>query len=215
MSFLDNIFGGGKNPAEAAQPWLNKIPGVGHEYYDPYVNQGREAGNKTQEEYMRLMNDPTALINEIMQKYHTSESYGQQRDILNKELGATAAAGGVAGTPLDQQNRGTAIQGLLSGDMQQFLSNALGLYNTGLTGEQGKENMGYDASKGLADLLGQNYATSAGLQFQGQSQNNANRGAAFEALTKALAAGAGAYFNPVGTAAGAVKGAANAVAGAS
>ena len=129
MSILSSIFGGDKkDPMKEANKYLSQIPGVGHQGYDPYVNSGLDASARTKELYESLMSDPTGFINNIMKNYKTSEGYNFQKDLLTKELGNTAAAGGIAGTPLDQLNQGQQIQGLLSNDMQQFLSNVLNAF---------------------------------------------------------------------------------------
>jgi hypothetical protein len=190
MSILSKLFGG-KNPADAAMPYLNQIPGVGHDAYDPYIGAGQTAGQNTQNQYEGLMNDPTGFINKLMQGYNTSEGYQFSKDQLTKEMGNTAASGGFAGTSYDQQQQGAGIQGLLSKDMQQFLSNALGVYGTGLQGEQGIADKGYDASGKLADILGGSLNQQGGLAFQGQSQQNANKTSMINSLVKALGMAAG------------------------
>lgn len=185
MSILSNLFGG-RNPADAAMPYLNQIPGVGHDAYDPYITAGRQAGQNTQGQYEGLMNDPTGFINKLMESYKPSEGYQFQKGELTKELGNTSAAGGFAGTEYDQMQQGKGIQGLLSQDMQQFLSNALGVYGTGLQGEQGIADKGFQASGSLADILGGSLNQQGGLAFQGQSQQNANKTAMISSLIKAL-----------------------------
>lgn len=191
MSILSSFFKGGKNPADAAMPYLNQIPGVGHDYYDSYINQGRGASERVGGEYDKLLSDPTGFIQKLMDSYQTSGQYGYERDKLTNELGNTAAAGGFAGNPYHQQQQGEMVQGLLSKDMQQYLQNALGVYNTGLQGEQGLADTGYDASGKLTDLLGGTLNTQAGLAFQGQSQKNANQSALFKSLMGALSGGGG------------------------
>jgi hypothetical protein len=201
MSILSKLFGGGggggfsgSNPANAAQPYLDKIPQVGHDYYDPYITQGSTAGQTAQRQYDTLTNDPTGFINKLMEAYKPSEGYQFQKDLLTKEMGNTAAAGGIAGTPLDQMNQAEGVQGLLSKDMQQFLQNALGVYGTGLEGEEKVSGRGFDAAKNLADLLGGSLNQQAGLAFQGQQQQNTNKSGMLSALAKALGMGAGAFF---------------------
>ncbi len=194
MSLLDDIFG--KNPADAAKEYSDKIPGIGHDAYDPYINQGREASNQTNAAYDELMKDPTGFINKLMEHYKTSEGYNFQKNALTSELGNTAAAGGIAGTPLDQMNQGAGVQGLLSKDMQQFLQNALGVYGTGLTGKEGIATRGFSASGSLADILGGAANQDANRAFQGQSQQNTNRNAIFSTLIKALSGGAGVMPTP-------------------
>jgi hypothetical protein len=195
MSILSQLFRGGKDPSKAAQPYLNQIPGVGHQYYDPYITAGQNAGNRTQTEYEGLINDPVALINKIMEQYKTSDAYGFKKDQLLRQMGATSAAGGFAGTKDDQLAQAEGVQGLLSQDMEEFLAHALGLYGTGLQGEEGIANRGFESSKNLADLLGGALNQQAGLAFQGQQQKNANKQSIFSSLAKALGQGAGAIYN--------------------
>lgn len=189
-----------------ANQYLNQIPGIAHQGYDSYINQGRDASGRTKGAYEGMMDDPTGFINKIMQQYQTSEGYGVARDKLTKEMGNTAASGGVAGTPMDQANQAEGVHGLLSQDMQQFLQNALGRYDKGLEGEEGIATRGYDASGRLTDALGGAMNQQGGLAFQNAQQNQKNRNGMWGMFGKALGAGAGSFFGPIGTAAGAALG---------
>ncbi len=192
MSWLSKLFGGGNdNPMDSANQYLNKIPGVAHQGYDDYINQGRDASGKTKSKYEDLMGDPTGFINKLMEGYKPSEGYQFQKDQLTKELGNTAAAGGVAGTPMDQMNQGEGVQKLLSGDMQKFLQNVLGVFDTGLKGEEGVANRGFDASGKLTDALGGALNQQGGLAFQNAQQKNQNKNDLWSIFGKALGAGTG------------------------
>lgn len=199
MSILDSIFGGGgkKDPVKEANQFLNQIPGVGHAGYDPYITKGLNAGDITDTQYQNLINDPAGFINKLMESYSPSTGFNFQKDLLNKELGNTAAAGGIAGTPLDQLNRGEAIQGLLSKDMQQFLANVLGVYGQGLTGEEGIATRGFNASKDLTDLLVGALNQQGGLAFQNAQQQNQNKNDLWSMFGKTLGAGVGGYLGGV------------------
>jgi hypothetical protein len=203
MSWLSKLFGGNDSPMDSANKYLDQIPGVGHQGYDEYINQGKDASGKTKTAYEDMLNDPTGFINKLMEGYKPSEGYNYQKEQLQKELGNTAAAGGIAGTPLDQENQGTQIQKLLSGDMQQFLTNVLGRYDTGLKGEEGIAGRGFDASKQLTDLLGGSLNQQGGLAFQDQQQKNQNKNDLWSMFGKALGTGAGfALGGPFGAALG-------------
>ncbi len=198
MSFLDSLFGGGGNkydPMKEANKYLNQIPGTAHQGYDPYVNAGLDASGRTKGQYESLMDNPTSFINKLMEGYKPSEGYQFQKDQLTKELGNTAAVGGIAGTPLDQMNQGQLIQGLLGKDMQQFLQNALGVYGKGLEGEEGIAGRGFDASGRLTDALGSSLNQQGGLAFQNAQQKNTdannNRNSLWSMFGKALGAGTG------------------------
>ncbi len=199
MSILSRLFGGGDDPSQAAMPYLNQIPGVGHSTYDPYINRGNAAGNKLSGQYDELLNDPTALINKLMEAYRPSEGYQFQKKELTDFMGNNAAAGGFSGTPYDTNQQAGRIQGLLSQDMQQFLTNALGRYDKGLTGFQGFADQGFESSKGLGDLLGNNLAAQGGLAFQGQQQKNSNQNQMFQALAQVLGGVGGLATQPKGS----------------
>lgn len=207
MSWLSKLFGGGgsgggeANPMNDANQYLNQIPGIAHQGYDDYINQGKDASGKTKSAYEDMLNDPTAFINKLMGGYKESEGYQFQKDQLTKELGNTAAAGGIAGTPQDQMNQGQGVQKLLSADMQQFLQNVLGRYDKGLEGEQGIADRGYDASGKLTDTLGNALNQQGGLAFQNAQQNNSdarkNKSDLWSMFGKALGAGAGGLLGGV------------------
>jgi hypothetical protein len=196
MSWLSQLFHGGKNPAEAASPYLNQIPGVGREAYDPYIQQGKQAGETLGGEYGKML-DPQAFLDKLQGGYKPSEGYQFKHQELERGLGNTAASGGFAGTPMHQQAYGEMTDKLLSGDMQEYLQNALGIYGQGIAGEQGMYDKGFQSSGSLADFLGNNLTQQGGLAFQGQQQQNANQNALFSALAQMLGGAGGAAMNPM------------------
>ena len=181
-----------KDPQAEANKYLNRIPAVGEKYLNPFIQQGQTAGNILQSKYGDMTNDPQGFINKIMQGYSMSPGAQYQKDQLGRGINATAAAGGYAGTPEHETDYGTMIQKLMSGDMQQYLQNALGVEGTGLSGEENEYGNGFTASNSLADMLGGKLSSQAGLGFQSATNSNADRSALMNALIKALAGGAGA-----------------------
>lgn len=203
MGLLDSIFGRKSNPMGEANNYLNQIPGTYHGGYDPYVNEGREASGKTKGIYEGLLDDPTGFINKLMESYAPSQGYQFQRDLLSKEMGNTAAAGGIAGTPLDQMNQAQGIQALLSQDQQKYLDNALGVFNKGLAGEEGIAGRGFDATKQLTDALAGALNQQGDLAFQNSQQNNSDRTSQMQMIMKALG---GVLRGPGGGLAGPMSG---------
>lgn len=183
--------GGQQDPMKDARKYLSQIPGIGKQYYNPFIDRGARAGNLLEGEYGKLLN-PTSFMDDIMKNYKLSEGAMYERDKLGKGIGSTAAAGGFAGTPEHQRAYGEMADKIMSGDMQEYLSNALGIYGQGLQGEQGFNDQGFDASKSLVDLLGGTLSSEAGMGFQGANQNNADRQSWLNALSKAFSTGAGA-----------------------
>jgi hypothetical protein len=192
----DDLFFGSQDPSKEANRYLSKIPGVGKQYYNPFIEGGQRAGSVLDKQYGRML-DPTAFMNDIMKNYQMSEGAKYQRDELGRGIGATAAAGGFAGTPEHQKEYGEMANKIMSGDMQQYLQNALSIFGGGLSGEQDFYHKGFDASDHMADLIGGQLSSKAGLAFQDASQKNANHMALMNALAKILGTGAGAYFGGV------------------
>jgi hypothetical protein len=202
MSFWDSIFGGkSSNPANAAMPYLNQIPGQTMPYLQPWFNAGMGALPGLQDQYGQLTNDPSKRLNEIGQGY--KESPGLQFAI-QKALGAqgrAAAAGGMAGSPQHQEYNTELATNYANQDYNNYMQNALGLYKSGLGGQQGLAQMGQQSGQSMADMIAQMLAQQGNLAFQGQAQNNQNRNDLLGFLGKG--AGALSAFTPWGQAGGA------------
>ena len=189
MSWLSRLMGSGQsNPANKAMPYLNQIPGVAHQTYDPYIQRGQKAGDIAQGQFDQMSQDPMAFINKLMEGYKPSESYKFQQDELGRGMASTAAAGGMRGTPQDQEAQAKLTQGLLSGDMQQWLQNLLGAQATGLQGEQNMYNTGATASGAMGGDIMNALGTQGSLAFQGQANKNQSANDLFKALMGGMGA---------------------------
>ncbi|AXH77670.1 MAG: putative DNA transfer protein [Caudoviricetes sp.] len=156
----------------AANYYLNQIPGMAKQNYEPYINQGRAAGDINNEQYKMMSQDPSAFINKIMQTYKPSSGYQFAENKLKRGAANNAAAGGFAGTSYDTNNQSEMVNALLSGDMQQYLSNILGAQNTGLAGNELTANRGYNANTNLTDLLANTLNQQAGLGYDAAERTN-------------------------------------------
>ena len=195
MGYFQNLFGmGDSNPANAAQPYLEKIPGMLHETFDPYIARGKDAYGKLDPIYSQMLQDPTAFLNALMQQYEPSRGYQMKRDEALGAAANSAAAGGMRGSFGDMTGQSRLAQSLMSDDMQQWLQNVMGLQNKGLQGQQGFYNTGYDASKSLGGDLSNVYGTQGQLAFQGQANANKSASDLVSALLGAGAMGAGSYM---------------------
>ncbi|MEO6077575.1 MAG: hypothetical protein ABIP54_02200 [Candidatus Andersenbacteria bacterium] len=173
MGFFNDLFGGGgDNPADAARPYLDQIPGVAKEQYNPYINRGNAAQEQVSGQYNRFASNPMDVINEIISSYKPSEGYKFREQ---KALGAarnSAAQGGFSGTQYDQEQQAELANGLLGDDMQQWLSNVLGVQGAGLQGQQHVADTGFNASTQLADILTNALSQQGNLAFGGQQYEN-------------------------------------------
>ncbi len=197
MGAFDSIFGT-SDPSKNAMNYLNQIPGTIKPYYDPYITAGQGAltdlqnqtksltgmGSTVQNQYMKLMQDPTFMMNQIGSGYSASPGYQYQVDQATQQANKAAAAGGMLGSPQEQQYVANTTNQLANQDYYNYMNQALGQYNTGLTGATGLYNtglglesdinkMGYNASDQLAQSLSNNLASQANLSYAGGANQNA------------------------------------------
>lgn len=177
MSFLSGLFGGGDNPADAAQPFLNQIPGTLTRYLSPYVNMGQQVMPQYQQQIMALLQNPTSLMNQIGQGYQQSPGYNFQLQQSLNAANQAAAAGGQAGTMANQYQAQNIANNLANQDYWNYVNHGLGMYQQGLGGLGGLNQMGFDAASGLAENLSSSLMSQANLAYAGQAnQNQMNQG---------------------------------------
>lgn len=185
---LGGLFGGNENPADAAMPFLNKIPSSLRPYFEPYMNAGKNALDMTQGEYGKLINDPGGRLNQIGQGYHESPGFQFALKQALQGAGHAAAAGGMAGSPQhEQQNMGYATD-IANKDYNNWLSQATGLYGQGLGGMSDISHMGFNANKSMADQIAQMLSAQAQLQYAGQANENEGWGNAIGNLAGGIGA---------------------------
>lgn len=196
MGFFDSLFGGKKsNPANAAMPYYNQIPGQTSPYFNPYIQAGQNALPGLQEQFNKLINNPGNRLNEIGQNFQQSPGFKFAMDQALQAAGNASAAGGMAGSPQHEQQSMELARNLANQDYYNWLSGATGLYSKGLEGQQGLAAGGLEAGKSLADMIAQTLAQQGNLAFQGQQQQNQSRNDLFGNLFN-LAGSALSAFNP-------------------
>ena len=164
------------NPADAAMPYMQQIPGTITPYYQPYIDWGQQAGGIMAKTYGQMATDPTGYYNNIMSSYTMSPEAQYQMEQEQQAMNQSAAAGGFTGTPYDQQQQAEMVQGITAKDQQQYYRNVEGAQQYGLGGESHMFDTGYNASSTLADELASNLAQEAGLEFQGRKEGRMSYG---------------------------------------
>lgn len=196
MSWLSNLFGGGKNPADAAMPYLNQIPGQTQQYQQPWFDAGKNQLAGLQDQYGQLLKDPGGKMNQIGQSFQQSPGFKFAMDQAMQGGNHAAAAGGMAGSPQHEQQNMQMATDLGNQEYNNWMQNALGMYGQGLQGSQGMANQGQQAGQSMADMIAQTLAQQANLQFQGQRQQNQNKNDLWGGIAKGI--GSIASFNPWG-----------------
>ena len=166
---------GGTAPSDAANQYLNQMPGQILPYMSPYLNAGSQSLGSLQNQYGQLLNNPGGMINQIGQNYH--QSPGFQFALKQSLMGANNAssAGGMAGSPMSQQqNMGLATQ-MGNQDYYNWLGQATGMYNQGLQGQQGLAGLGMQAGTNMSNVIANQLAQQASNAYANQqSQNSQN-----------------------------------------
>lgn len=163
---------GREDPSKDAMEYLHRIPGDISKYYDPYINAGTQSLPILQNQFNELLNSPGGMVNRIGQGFQQSPGF---KFALNQALqgaGHAAAAGGMAGSPMhEQQNMEIATQ-LGNQDYYNWLNKSLGLYGMGLEGERGLAAGGLQAGSSMADQIAQMLAAKAKLSYESALQEN-------------------------------------------
>lgn len=192
-----------QNPADAGMPYLGQINQMLPSYFQPYINAGNQAlpalqqqygqllgqGGNLLNQYGQMMNNPGAIMGKIGAGFQQSPGYQFQ---VNQALGAAnraAAAGGMAGSPAEQQQIAGTVNQLANQDYYNYLNHGLGIYNQGVQGAAGMygmglqgmgdlARMGYGASANLGEDLASALMSQAQLAYAGQAnQNQSQQGA--------------------------------------
>ena len=167
------------NPYNAANKYLNQIPGYLQQAYGPYMQAGSQLLPQLMSQYGNLASNPGANLAALGSNYQSSPGYQFQVNQATDAANRAAAAGGMIGTQSNQVNNMQIANQLANQNYNQYLQNALGVQSQGLAGLSGLENQGFNASSmygtGMANLA----AEQAGLAEQAQQNTNNSWGSVF------------------------------------
>ncbi len=164
------------NAANGAMPYeqqaLNQMPG----YYQPYMNAGQSMLNPLMSQYSQLMNNPGGMMNQIGSQFHSSPGFNFAMRQAMMGGNQASAAGGMAGSPMANQQNQQMATNLANQNYYNWMGNALGMYGQGLQGAQGMAGMG----AGMANNFGTNMAdilnNQADISYAGQANQNQETG---------------------------------------
>lgn len=137
LSGIGGLFGIGKPNTGQANNYLAQMQPYVNQYLQPYINAGT---------------NPTETLSKFGAGYQASPGYQYNVDQATKAANNAAAAGGFIGSPQQQEYMAKQIGGLASQDYNQYMNNALGLYNTGYGASMGATNTLSDMLKAQAQM---------------------------------------------------------------
>jgi hypothetical protein len=160
------------NPSDAAQRYLDPLQKQLPEMFDPYTSAGKQAMGLLQPALAGLLKDPSSIMSQIGATYQRSPGYNWMTGQATEAANRAASAGGMLGSPMQQQNIASTITGLANQDYYNYLDKGLDMYKTALSGEQGVGQLGEDATKTLGDLLSKLASAQAAYGYQGAMGQN-------------------------------------------
>jgi hypothetical protein len=179
---------------KAGQEQLDKYYNEAQGAYNPYMQNGQNAGNNLND-YMQQLMDPQALQDKWSQGYQTS---GAAKDAMGmaQQNGLDAASSmGLMGSSAGMQALQAGTSQIQNADKQQYLDDLMKKYmsGAGIAGDM------YNTGANAAGQFGQNAMNqgqnSAQMQY---NQTNAQGNLFGQGLGTAAALGAGAAFGPMG-----------------
>lgn len=180
-------------PMNAANQYLDQIPGTAKPYYQPYINSGQNALNVLQGQYGNLLNNPGEMYNKFSEGYKQSPGYKNRLEEAMQAITNSQAAGGMAGSLQHQQLAANKAVDMSSEDFEQYLNHILGLYGSGLQGTQGMEEQGYGASTDFAHLLSNILGQKAQMSYEGKNAENTGFGQGLGNIFGGLGAAGSGY----------------------
>lgn len=191
---LYNIFGPKAGISQEANKYLNQIPGAMKPYYQPYMGAGQNALGQLMGQYGQLTGSTGDVYNKLAGGYQESPGFKQQLQKAMGAAGSAQAAGGMLGTPASTMQSANIASDIASKDFGDYMSRMMGLYGTGLQGLSGINQMGYDASTGYGNMLGNVLGQQGQYGAMEQAMRNQQRGQGFGQLFGGLGTLAGGPF---------------------
>lgn len=164
MGFFDDLFG---NQSDAFDDYENQMRDAAQRY-QPWVDRGNQAGSRVFDEYGRLISNPNAVQDQVAAGFNMSPYQQYLLDQITKRMNYNSANTGMTGSGAADRALAAEINNMTGQFENDYINRGLGLYNTGLQGMAGLNEMGLRALDPQSNLLEQ--AAAARLKSQQSSQ---------------------------------------------
>lgn len=175
------LFGNSGRPYEkawdAAKPYYEQAQSMQNPFYQAGVNAINPYTS-----WLNNMSDPSGFMNNLMANYQQSPYARYQTDAANRSAMNMASASGLSGSSPLAQQMAQSSRDISSQDMNNWLSNVLGvnqMYGQGQAHLMGQGAHSADMLSQILSGMGQNAGQAAFGRAAGQ---NADRGALFGGL---------------------------------
>lgn len=200
---LYNLLGKSPSTLDAANKYLNQIPGAMQPYYQPYMTAGQNALGQLMGQYGQLTGSTGDIYNKLAGGYKESPGFQQQLQKAMGAAGSAQAAGGMLGTPASTMQSANIASDIAAKDFGDYMSRMQNLYTTGLQGLSGINQMGYGASTDYGNMLANILGQQSQYNVLDQAMRNKRRSQGIGQLAGGLGALGGFFLGgPMGAAAG-------------
>jgi hypothetical protein len=175
-----------QNPADAGKKYTDQIAGTITPYYQPYIDAGQTAMNTLMPQLQGLISDPAGMMNQMGSSFQQSPGYQYNVEQQTNAANQAAAAGGMVGSPSEQQALAGDISGIANQDYYNYLNHVLKMFSGGMQGMQGINQMGYGASNELAQSLANALMTQSKMAMAGAAGQNQATGGLIGGVTSGI-----------------------------
>lgn len=176
-SVANQYSGGGVNAANDMQNAFGNMEGQVSGAMNPWTSGGSNWLNQYAQG-LQGMSDPQSFINKMMQGYQESPQAKYQVQQGIKTANAADTASGMLGSGAEQTALQQQGQGIVANDQQNYLNNAMGVYNQYLGGMGGLQQQSMGANEWTQNLLSQLGTQAAQAQAQGDQAQAQGKNAA-------------------------------------
>lgn len=149
---------------------INQNYSQGRDALNPYQQAGTNALGQYQN-WANGMKDPTQYYNNIMQNWQMSPAAQMNAQYGQKAMNQGAAAGGMVGSPSQQEQLGQYMNNLVNTDQQQYFNNINGVNNQYGAAQGNMMNQGFNAANGMNNsFMNQGNALAGLYNNMGQAQ---------------------------------------------
>jgi len=167
---FSTLYGLYQDPGKAASQYTNQVPGETQKFNQPYIDRGQSYMDAMDPSVRQGISDPGQFQNDINQNYTQSKGY---QFSLDEQLGAAenaAAAGGMAGSPMHQQQNMQLANNIAQQDFNTWADRNANLYGMNMN----SANQGIDRAQNASNRQSDAVSTSLN-QNAGYSSDNAQR----------------------------------------
>lgn len=167
------------NPSDSAMPYYQQAQSQLPQYFMPWMQGGENAMNQLNPLYSQMTQNPGQMLNQIGSNYHASPGFQFALNQALKSSNQQANAGGMAGSPMNQQQNMQMATNIGNQDYYNYLNQATGMFGQGLQGLQGEMNLGAQAGMGLGENMASLLASQGNMAYAGQANQNQATGGLF------------------------------------